>query len=199
VWSARRPARSSSKYRMIAQRTSISGVLCELAFAERPGSRPLSSRRPPVKATGSVPPTSPITQAPATLPASPSVPINAEVYRIAETFHIYTTPRLPQSGNTPHYPPPRHPAARPGLAINPYARAASRRNEALGHSPFRSPRSGTEPGITEPDLLLRSLDAIHLATARLLGEELTALLTYDDRLAKAAEDAGIRVHTPHNA
>jgi predicted nucleic acid-binding protein len=53
--------------------------------------------------------------------------------------------------------------------------------------------------IVEPDRLLRSLDAIHLATARLLGPELTALLTYDDRLAKAAADAGIPVLAPHGA
>ena len=53
--------------------------------------------------------------------------------------------------------------------------------------------------MVEPDPLLRSLDAIHLATARLLGPELTALLTYDDRLAKAAEEAGIPVHTPRTA
>jgi hypothetical protein len=53
--------------------------------------------------------------------------------------------------------------------------------------------------MVEPDPLLRSLDAIHLATARLLGPELTALLTYDDRLAKAAEAAGIPVHTPRDA
>jgi hypothetical protein len=36
-----------------------------------------------------------------------------------------------------------------------------------------------------------------LAKARLLGPELTALLTYDDRLAKAAADAGIPVLAPH--
>jgi predicted nucleic acid-binding protein len=53
--------------------------------------------------------------------------------------------------------------------------------------------------MVEPDLLLRSVDAIHLATARMLGPELTALLTYDDRLAHAATDAGIPVHTPHAA
>lgn len=53
--------------------------------------------------------------------------------------------------------------------------------------------------MVEPDPLLRSLDAIHLATARLLGPELTALLTYDDRLGKAAEAAGIPVHTPRDA
>ena len=51
--------------------------------------------------------------------------------------------------------------------------------------------------IVEPGRLLRSLDAIHLATARLLGPELTALLTYDDRLANAAADAGIPVLAPH--
>lgn len=53
--------------------------------------------------------------------------------------------------------------------------------------------------MVEPDQLLRSLDAIHLATARLLGTELTALLTYDDRLAKAAEAANIPVHVPRRA
>ena len=52
--------------------------------------------------------------------------------------------------------------------------------------------------MAEPDPLLRSLNAIHLATARLLGNDLTALLTYDDRLAKAADDAGIPVLTPHS-
>jgi uncharacterized protein len=37
-----------------------------------------------------------------------------------------------------------------------------------------------------PDPLLRSLDAIHLATALLVREEVDVLLTYDDRLAAAA-------------
>ena len=53
--------------------------------------------------------------------------------------------------------------------------------------------------MVEPDRLLRSLYAVHLATARLLGPELTALLTYDARLAKAAADAGIPVLAPHDA
>jgi predicted nucleic acid-binding protein len=52
--------------------------------------------------------------------------------------------------------------------------------------------------IVEPDRLLRSLDAIHLATARLLGPELTALITYDERLAKAAADAGMSVLAPRD-
>jgi hypothetical protein len=34
---------------------------------------------------------------------------------------------------------------------------------------------------------------------RLLGPELTALVTYDDRLAKAAADAGMPVLAPHDA
>jgi len=45
--------------------------------------------------------------------------------------------------------------------------------------------------MSEPDRGLRSLDAIHLATARILGPELDAFVTYDGRLAKAAEDAGL--------
>lgn len=53
-----------------------------------------------------------------------------------------------------------------------------------------------EAAMAEPDRMLRSLDAIHLATARLLGEDLTALVTYDDRLSKAASDAGLTVLTP---
>jgi predicted nucleic acid-binding protein len=48
----------------------------------------------------------------------------------------------------------------------------------------------------EPDRGLRSLDAIHLATARILAPELDGLLTYDDRLKKAATDAGLPVVSP---
>lgn len=47
-----------------------------------------------------------------------------------------------------------------------------------------------------PDPMLRSLDAIHLATALLLREELTAVLTYDDRLASAATSHGLTVESP---
>lgn len=52
--------------------------------------------------------------------------------------------------------------------------------------------------MNEPDPHLRSLDAIHLATARMLGPELTGLLTYDERLAAAAKDAGIEVIAPRD-
>ncbi|MFP5022603.1 type II toxin-antitoxin system VapC family toxin [Pseudonocardia phyllosphaerae] len=47
-----------------------------------------------------------------------------------------------------------------------------------------------------PSPYLRSLDAVHLATALLLGDELDALLTYDDRLADAARSHGITVVSP---
>jgi len=43
---------------------------------------------------------------------------------------------------------------------------------------------------------LRSLDAIHLATARVLGTDLTAIATYDVRLADAAKNAGLEVVAP---
>jgi uncharacterized protein len=43
---------------------------------------------------------------------------------------------------------------------------------------------------------VRSLDAIHLATALGLGEQLTSFVTYDKRLADAAEGAGLRVDMP---
>jgi uncharacterized protein len=43
---------------------------------------------------------------------------------------------------------------------------------------------------------LRSLDAIHLATALSLGPDLGAMFVYDERLAAAARDAGLRVEAP---
>lgn len=47
-----------------------------------------------------------------------------------------------------------------------------------------------------PDPLLRSLDAIHLATALLIRDEIDVLLTYDDRLAGAARAHGIPTAAP---
>lgn len=43
---------------------------------------------------------------------------------------------------------------------------------------------------------LRSLDAIHVATALEFGGELDAFVTYDDRLADAARAAGLPVVSP---
>lgn len=43
---------------------------------------------------------------------------------------------------------------------------------------------------------LRSLDAIHLATALQLGEDGYQLVTYDERMAQAARTLGLRTTTP---
>lgn len=55
-----------------------------------------------------------------------------------------------------------------------------------------------EGAMSEPDRGLRSLDAIHLATARLLREDLAAIVSYDDRLLKAAADAGLDTESPRD-
>ncbi len=44
--------------------------------------------------------------------------------------------------------------------------------------------------------MLRSLDAIHLASALSLSGDLTVFVAYDTRLSTAATDAGIKVATP---
>jgi predicted nucleic acid-binding protein len=51
-------------------------------------------------------------------------------------------------------------------------------------------------GSTLP-LELRSLDAIHLATAVALGEDLARVCTYDDRMAAGAGVLGLAVVAPH--
>ena len=55
-----------------------------------------------------------------------------------------------------------------------------------------------EAAMTEPDRALRSLDAIHLATARVLGPDLDAVVTYGNRLATAAGDAGLVTLSPQD-
>lgn len=52
-----------------------------------------------------------------------------------------------------------------------------------------------EAGVLRPPEL-RSLDAVHLATARALGTRLSALVTYDQRLADAARWYGMPVVSP---
>ena len=55
-----------------------------------------------------------------------------------------------------------------------------------------------DTAMDEPDRMLRSLDAIHLASARLLLPELGGFVTYDDRLAAAASTAGMTVVDPRD-
>jgi uncharacterized protein len=44
--------------------------------------------------------------------------------------------------------------------------------------------------------VLRSLDAIHLAAAQVLGDDLTAVVTYDDRMRTAAGRLGLPIAAP---
>jgi len=44
--------------------------------------------------------------------------------------------------------------------------------------------------------LLRTLDALHLATATVIASQLDAFVTYDKRLAEAAAGIGLEVATP---
>ena len=48
-----------------------------------------------------------------------------------------------------------------------------------------------------PDTLLRSLDAIHLAAAQLAGNDLRAVVTYDQRMATVATQLGLPVQAPN--
>lgn len=52
--------------------------------------------------------------------------------------------------------------------------------------------------LNEPDRALRSLDAIHLATARILAADLNAVVAYDRRLVRAAADAGLPTVSPRD-
>lgn len=44
--------------------------------------------------------------------------------------------------------------------------------------------------------ILRTLDAVHLAAALELGDDLDGIVTYDDRLAEAARANGVAVSVP---
>jgi predicted nucleic acid-binding protein len=52
-----------------------------------------------------------------------------------------------------------------------------------------------EAGRLDPTML-RSLDAIHLAAALSLGDDLESIVSYDDRLSDAAVATGIAVTSP---
>jgi uncharacterized protein len=87
-------------------------------------------------------------------------------------------------------------------------RALRRCNPAALAAAATKLRQVTRMAVDEPvrataaayiDPLLRSLDAIHLATAENLvasGEPITAFVTYDKRLASAAAEAGLPVVAP---
>ncbi len=89
--------------------------------------------------------------------------------------------------------------------------AVEARRGVLRHRPDRLPRvdvllarlgllamsdAVVESASRLPDPLLRSLDALHLATALLIRDDVEVILTYDERLAEAARSHGIEVAAP---
>jgi predicted nucleic acid-binding protein len=50
-------------------------------------------------------------------------------------------------------------------------------------------------GVLEPRIL-RTLDAIHVATALSIGDDLAEIVTYDDRMAEAARLLGLQTTSP---
>jgi len=52
-----------------------------------------------------------------------------------------------------------------------------------------------EAGRLDPTVL-RSLDAVHLAAALSLGDDLDGIITYDERFAEAAQSNGVPVTSP---
>ena len=59
-----------------------------------------------------------------------------------------------------------------------------------------TPEIAHHAGTLVPGRPLRSLDALHLATALAIGPSLTAVVTYDVRMAEAARALGLRVTAP---
>jgi predicted nucleic acid-binding protein len=53
-----------------------------------------------------------------------------------------------------------------------------------------------EAATLAPSALLRSIDAVHLASARLLGSDLRAVVTYDERMVAAASGLRMPVERP---
>jgi predicted nucleic acid-binding protein len=50
-------------------------------------------------------------------------------------------------------------------------------------------------GLLHPDKL-RSLDAVHVATALTIGDDLSVIVTYDEHMIRAASLMGLRTATP---
>jgi predicted nucleic acid-binding protein len=53
-----------------------------------------------------------------------------------------------------------------------------------------------EAATLAPSTMIRSLDAIHLASARLLGSDLRAVVTYDERMVAVASGLRLPVESP---
>jgi predicted nucleic acid-binding protein len=113
--------------------------------------------------------------------------------------------REPESGALRQYLRRRRPLVCSALARTEVTRAVlplgplavRRAREVLGRFDLIriSDRVLAEAGELEPHHV-RSLDAIHLATARLVGDALRRIVTYDDRMTDAARHLGFTVVSP---
>lgn len=74
--------------------------------------------------------------------------------------------------------------------------AKARRQLARLHQVNLDIRLLDEAASLAPGMLLRSLDAIHLAAAQLLIGDLRAIVTYDQRMTDAATGLGLTAHAP---
>ena len=82
------------------------------------------------------------------------------------------------------------------LAGGPAAVAHARRQLARVHLVALDRDVLDRAATLAPGSLLRSLDAIHLATAQLLGADLRAVLTYDVRMTAVAAGLSLPVASP---
>lgn len=113
--------------------------------------------------------------------------------------------REPESGALRRYLGRRRPLASSALARTEVVRAllplgpdaVRRGREVLTHVDLLrvNDRILDAAGLLAP-AHLRSLDAIHLASAEQLGPDMRGFVTYDERLATAARDLGFRVIRP---
>jgi hypothetical protein len=75
--------------------------------------------------------------------------------------------------------------------------AAARRQLARAHHVNVDRTLLDSAAAVAPGARLRSLDAIHLASAILVGSDLRAIVTYDRRMADAATAMGLPLDAPH--
>jgi hypothetical protein len=104
---------------------------------------------------------------------------------------------LPRFGRSTHH---EHPGGRRSGAGGRASGAWICRRGRLrcsSRSPSSASMRGSPPGPGRSTLpALRTLDAIHLATAIALGVELTAFISYDEKLSVAARGIGLTVIAP---
>ncbi len=82
------------------------------------------------------------------------------------------------------------------LAGGPSALAHARRQLSRVDQVLLSTELLDRAATLAPNGPLRSLDAIHLAAAQVVGADLRALVTYDSRMADAAQDLDLAVEWP---